>query len=77
MLYKITAKRLEKDMDDAILNEYFELLRFPTVGADPKRLRDCVDCAMWIKKWLATLGFSGELHQAPGKIGRASCRERV
>ena len=56
-------------MDDTILNEYFELLRFPTVGADPKRLRDCVDCAMWIKKWLAALGFSGELHQAPGMLG--------
>ena len=46
-------------MDEAILKEYFELLRFPTVGAEPRRLRDCVDCAMWIKKWLATLGFTG------------------
>ena len=56
-------------MEQSILNEYFELLRFPTVGADPKRLRDCVDCAMWIKKWLAALGFSGELHQVPGMLG--------
>ena len=56
-------------MDEAILKEYFELLRFPTVGAEPRRLRDCVDCAMWIKKWLAQLGFKGELMQAPGMLG--------
>ena len=30
-------------MEETILKEYFELLRFPTVGADPRRLRDCVD----------------------------------
>ena len=36
--------------------EYFELLRFPTVGADPEHLRDCVQCAMWLKKWLEEIG---------------------
>ena len=56
-------------MDEAILKEYFELLRFPTVGAEPRRLRDCVDCAMWIRKWLAQLDFKGELMQAPGMLG--------
>jgi uncharacterized HAD superfamily protein len=34
------------------LKEYFELLKFPTVGADPMHLRDCVNCAMWLKNWL-------------------------
>ena len=37
---------------ETILKEYFELLRFPTIGAEPMRLKDCVDCAMWLKKWL-------------------------
>ena len=32
--------------------EYFELLKFPTVGADPLHLKDCVQCAMWLKRWL-------------------------
>ena len=54
---------------DDIRREYFELLKFETVGADPAKLRECVDCAMWIKKWLASMGFAGELMQAPGMLG--------
>ena len=54
---------------EAILKEYFELLRFPTVGAEPMRLKDCVDCAMWLKKWLAPQGFAVELMQAPKMLG--------
>ena len=41
--------------------EYFELLKFPTIGADPMHLRDCVQCAMWLKKWLEKIGADGEL----------------
>ena len=41
--------------------EYFELLRFPTVGADPNHLRDCAACATWLKKWLKEIGASAEL----------------
>ena len=48
-------------MEDSVRNEYFELLRFPTIGADPMHLRDCVQCAMWLKSWLGRLGFTGEL----------------
>lgn len=48
-------------MEDAVRSEYFDLLRFESVGADPTRLRDCVNCATWLKKWLQGLGFSGEL----------------
>jgi len=43
------------------LRDYFELLRFPTVGADPNHLRDCVNCATWLKKWLKGIGASAEL----------------
>ena len=49
------------DMDAAVQAEYFDLLRFPTIGADPLHLRDCVQCALWLKNWLSKLGFSGEL----------------
>ena len=52
-----------------ILKEYFELLRFPTIGAEPMRLKDCVDCAMWLKKWLVPQGFAVELMQAPKMLG--------
>ena len=41
--------------------EYFELLRFPTVDADPMHLRDCVQCAMWLKKWLEGIGADAQL----------------
>ena len=54
---------------ETILKEYFELLRFPTIGAEPMRLKDCVDCAMWLKKWLTPQGFSVELMQAPKMLG--------
>lgn len=53
----------------AILNDYFELLGFETVGADPMRLRDCVNCATWIRRWLKPLGFSASLMQADGLLG--------
>ena len=53
----------------AILADYFNLLRFPTVGTDPARLRDCVQCALWIRDWLKPLGFAGELVQAEGMAG--------
>ena len=48
-------------MEENVQKEYFELLKFPTVGADPMHLHDCVQCAMWLKAWLAKLGFAGEL----------------
>ena len=41
--------------------DYFELLRFPTVGAEKEHLRDCVQCATWLKKWLKGIGAEAEL----------------
>lgn len=41
--------------------DYFELLKFPTVGADPLHLRDCVQAATWLKKWLKGIGAETEL----------------
>jgi acetylornithine deacetylase/succinyl-diaminopimelate desuccinylase-like protein len=58
-------------MEENIKNEYFELLRFESVGADPLKLRDCVNCAMWLGKWLENEGFSKELISPPVKDGKA------
>lgn len=41
--------------------DYFELLKFPTIGAEPLHLRDCVSAATWLKKWLKTIGAEAEL----------------
>ena len=48
-------------MEESVQGEYFELLRFETVGGDPAKLRDCVDCASWLRRWLGKLGFEGEM----------------
>ena len=58
-----------EEQRESILKEYFELLRFSTVGAEPTRLKDCVDCAVWLKKWLSPQGFAVELMQAPKMLG--------
>jgi len=41
--------------------EYFELLKFATVGAERERLRDCAACATWLKAWLRKIGAEAEL----------------
>ncbi len=59
-------------MEDNIKKDYFDLLKFESIGADPAKLRDCVDCAMWLKRWLEALSFKGELLMPPVKDGKAS-----
>ena len=48
-------------MEEAVLGEWCELLRFESVGADGARLKECVSCASWLRKWLQKLGFDVEL----------------
>ena len=59
-------------MEDAVLKEYFELLKFESVGADPAKLRDTSQCALWLKRWLEAIGFTGELLMPEIKDGRAA-----
>ena len=40
-----------------ITDEWFELLRFPSVGTAAAHLQDCKDCARWLAAWLERLGF--------------------
>ena len=51
----------EKWLSSRDSKEYFELLRFPTVGAEKEHLRDCAACATWLKKWLKGIGAETEL----------------
>lgn len=46
---------------DRLLDDWFALLRLPTVGADPKRLGDCARAAAWLKNYLRPLGFEVEI----------------
>lgn len=52
--------------------DYFELLRLPTVGADPAHLRDCVQAATWLKKWLKSIGAEAELVLPKGSPDQAA-----
>jgi acetylornithine deacetylase/succinyl-diaminopimelate desuccinylase-like protein len=58
-------------MLEDIKREYFDLLRFESVGADPAKLKECVSCALWLKKWLEAIGFEGELLMNDIKNGKA------
>ena len=49
------------NMEESVLNEYREFVRFPSVGADPAHLKDTVDCATWLKNWFEKLDFSVDL----------------
>ncbi len=44
-----------------ILEDWFALLRLPTVGTDPKRLGDCARAATWLKLFLRPLGFDVDI----------------
>ena len=50
----------------AILDDWFALLRIPTVGADPKRLGDCARATAWLKQFLKPLDFEVEI-LTPGR----------
>ena len=61
---------MNEEMDEwlksGVSKECFELLGFQSVGADPKRLRDCVQCATWWRGWLRKTGAEARLVLAPG-----------
>ena len=59
-------------MEESVQKEYFELLKFESVGADPAKLRDSAQCALWLKKWLEGIGFTGELLMPEIKDGKAA-----
>ncbi len=46
---------------EEILNDYYTLLKFPTIGADPAHVKDCDACAAWIVAFLEKLGFTAEI----------------
>ena len=46
---------------EAILADWFELLRMQTIGSDLSHLGDCARCAAWLKRYLRPLGFDSEV----------------
>ena len=64
---EITNEQMQEWLNCGDSKEYFELLKFVTVGAEASRLRDCVQCATWLKKWLREIGAEAELISPAGK----------
>ena len=58
-------------MEESVLGEWCELLKYESVGSDPSRLKECVACASWFRKWLMKLGFTVEMLY-PGEGSPAS-----
>ena len=55
------AQRHLETNRQTVLDGWFEFLRFPTVGADPRRLGDCARAATWLKEFLKPLDFDVEI----------------
>ena len=48
------------------LNEFFELLRFPSISTDSHHKGDVEDCARWLADKLKEMGLDTEIHPTPG-----------
>ncbi len=48
-----------------IMNDYFTLLRFPSISTDPAYKNDVRACAEWLKNFLSNLGLETELWETP------------
>ncbi len=42
-----------------ILEDYFTLLRFPSISTDPAYKKDVQACAEWLKSYIEKLGLKG------------------
>lgn len=51
---------------DAILHEYFEFLRFPSISADPAHRDGVLGCAEWLAGYLRKMGFTVEFWETSG-----------
>ncbi|HET6430519.1 MAG TPA: dipeptidase [Phycisphaerae bacterium] len=62
---------------DKHVRQLIELLRFPSISADPAREGDCLDCARWLADRLAAMGFDAQLlpwRSHPVLVARRNCQ---
>jgi acetylornithine deacetylase/succinyl-diaminopimelate desuccinylase-like protein len=53
-------------MRDSHLQDYFQLLRFPSVSTDDKHKQDTANCAQWLVEKLNRIGLEAKLMPTPG-----------
>ena len=51
---------------DASKERWFELLRIPSVSAQPAHAADCAAAADWLRAYLAEIGFEAQVIRTPG-----------
>jgi acetylornithine deacetylase/succinyl-diaminopimelate desuccinylase-like protein len=56
---------IESTLDQA-RDRWFDLLRIPSVSAQPAHAPDCRRAAEWVRGQLAELGFTAAIHPTPG-----------
>jgi acetylornithine deacetylase/succinyl-diaminopimelate desuccinylase-like protein len=57
-----TSAEVQDWLKSSDSKEYFELLTFPSIGADPTKLGESARCATWLKKWLEKIGAEASLY---------------
>src|SRR3954469_11361179 len=55
-----------RTMRDSYLEEYYQLLRFPSVSTDEKYKNDVAACAQWLVDKLTKIGLEAKLMPTPG-----------
>jgi acetylornithine deacetylase/succinyl-diaminopimelate desuccinylase-like protein len=55
-----------KKEENRSLEQLKELLRIPSVSAQPKHKQDMQDCAAWVRKYISSLGITTELCETKG-----------
>jgi len=51
---------------DAARDRWFDLLRIPSVSANPAHAGDCARAADWVAERLREIGFTAKIHATPG-----------
>ena len=64
-LVEAVLARLDATQDDARAR-LFDLLRIPSISAQPDHAGDCAQAARWLAHEFAAIGFVTEIHQTPG-----------
>jgi len=52
---------------ERFIADWKQLLRFPSISADPRHNDDCAKCARWLAEWLSTSGFDSRLLETASK----------
>ena len=70
------AKAFLETHRDTVLADYFEFLRFASVGVDPARYGECVRCTGWLRRYVKAMGFDVEIVAPEGGVPPVLFAER-